>query len=405
MKRNSDIWIWIMVLFTLLAAGCEGDSESDASLKKPSLKMYIYLPEDPVVTRDDPGIDSDRANENRIRTLQVWVFGLDEDKVPVNIAEDGATTNGSLYAELEDVALTGGVKEIAFDVSEGFKESYPYLNVYAIANAASIGHASLDASTTEEELKELKIEGGYFGIDGTTHQPTVATVGDDGLPMSAYLAEAQVWKVNELFTITSMTMMRAVSKIRFVLVKANDIPSATVTAIRLDGHITTNNEGRAVVNNGDGALTIPDTEYLFSGLHQSSGNGDFSNSFAREVVFDVPLEVPSHDNPWILRWDVEESSQEWEDKINDAVSIGLAVECGRAYLRESPQCLTGTISYRYGEEPGTAEISGTARFSMVGPGGFLRNHSWTILALFSEGGVVFEVDDWERQNVTFKPFI
>lgn len=394
-----------MALFTLLAAGCEGGSVSDASLKKPSLKMYIYLPEDPVVTRDDPEIDSDRADENRIRTLQVWVFGLDENKVPVSIAEDGATTNGSLYAELEDVALTGGMREIAFDVSDGFKESYPYLNVYAIANAASIGHASLDASTTEEELKELKIEGDFFGIDNTTHQPTVTAVGDAGLPMSAYLTEAQVWKVNELFTITSMTMKRAVSKIRFVLVKSTDMPSATVTAIRLDGHITTNNEGMRVVNIADGALTIPDAEYLFSGLHDSSGSGDFSSTFAREVVFDVPLEVPSHDNPWILRWDVEESSQEWEDKINDAISSGQVVECGRAYLRESPQCLTGTISYRYGEEDGAAETSGTARFSMVEPGGFLRNHSWTIFAFFSEGGVVFEVDDWERQNVTFKPFI
>ena len=137
-----------MVLFTLLAAGCEGDSESDASLKKPSLKMYIYLPEDPVVTRDDPEIDSDRADENRIRTLQVWVFGLDENKVPVSIAEDGATTNGSLYAELEDVALTGGMREIAFDVSDGFKESYPYLNVYAIANAATRRWIRLEVSSS-----------------------------------------------------------------------------------------------------------------------------------------------------------------------------------------------------------------------------------------------------------------
>ena len=37
--------------------------------------------------------------------------------------------------------------------------------------------------------------------------------------------------------------------------------------------------------------------------------------------------------------------------------------------------------------------------------GFLRNHTWTIYAYFSEGGAMFEVDNWDgTEDVTFKPF-
>lgn len=382
----------------LLVAGCSDDVAVEP--KESQFKMYIYLPEQEATTRGEYDIVSDREKENKINSLQVWVFAYNSASEPIPIEEgDDKTTIGSLYVNLDNFSLTGGVKEVAFyGISNDFKNNYPYLNVYAIANAASIG-LDVGAATDEATLQALTISDTFFGINATTNMPTVSEVGNDGLPLSACAKNAQVYKQNETFTIANLILKRAVSKIRFVFSKVENI-TASVSEIKLDGHVLYS-EGNTYIKTGEEGKVLPASEYLFSGIHDG---GDVGSTFSHLINFNVPEDVPSHINPWLLRWEHEETRQEWEDRINDAISSGKAVECGRAYLLENPNRLTGTIKYKFQEEGDATETTHMARFTMTDENEFLRGHSWTIYAYFSEGGVVFEVDGWDQQEVTFDPF-
>lgn len=420
MKAVFYIRYLMVAWLVLLVAGCSSDDAIVAELPDPQFKMYIYLPEQEATTRGEYDIVSDRVMENAINSLQVWVFAYKPNETtnvlePVQIAEgEDKTAIGSLYVNVTNFSLAGGMKEVSFyGVSNDFKTKYPYLNVYAIANAASAGLNLLDGTTTEAQLQELQLTG--FGIDDT-NKPLVSTV-EAGLPMSGSLKEATVSQINELFTISNMTLKRAVSKIRFVFAKASNIPKAEVTAIRLDGHVKYR-DGTTYPYTGDNAKVLPEGEYLFTGFHgdndnDNNGDGyaaeaedylDCTSDFLHQIVFDVPATVPSHANPWFLRWEHEETRQEWEDKVNNAVAEGLAVESGRAYLRESPYRLSGTIEYTYREEGDTEDKSRSVTFTMADEKEFLRGHTWTVFGFFSEGGVMFEVDGWDSQEVTYPVF-
>lgn len=408
MKGVNYIWFLISAWFILLVAGCSSDYDLPEVKEKPKFVMYIYLPEQEAMTRGEKDIDADDANENVIKSVQVWVFPwkkVGNELVETTFEEgecpENRTSIGSLYVSLSNLSLTGGVKEVAFyGIPEDFKTKYPNLDVYAVVNAASAGISGLDATTTKAQLEEKQITGTNFGIDGTSSKPLVTSVDPaKGLPMSGYVKQAPVSKQNETYSITNVDVKRAVSKIRFVFSRATNI-TASVTELKLDGHVVYSDGHTYQYVDGTGNV-IPESEYLFSGVHDG---GDVSSTFLHVINFNVPVTVPSHDNPWQLRWEDDETRQEWEDKINLAIKEGTAVECGRAYLRESPYRLTGTIKYKFQQE-GESELSHSARFTMVDENEFLRNHSWTIYAYFSEGGVVFEVDGWEKQQVTFIPFI
>lgn len=412
MSKWIDIRFWLMASLTLLIVGCESDDyDYMPPVERSSFMLYVYLPEESTVTRAEIAAE---VEERAINSLQVWVFGLDANKAPKEITEAGATSIKSLYVKVpkEKLFMAGSVVEVAFDVSDDFKANYPYVDAYAIVNAESLG-LDLSESTTKAELEDLKIATNQFGILEDTRYPHAPAVTAAGLPMSGYLKEAQVAELNEMFTIANMTVTRAVSKIRFVFTKADDIYMASVSNITLDGHR---------IFDGSGSWEdkresfMPSFEYLFSGLeHDVNNDGnpvqtDYSLTYlsganANILKFAVPADVPGHPNPWLLRWDNEVTAQEWEDKINYAIYEGKAVEGARAYLRETPRCVIGEIEYSVQDEEGGAVIVGEkARFSMNAENEFLRNHSWTILAYFSEGGVVVEVADWDKQDVDLKPF-
>lgn len=145
-----------MVAWLILqVAGCSDDS-TVVPPKESQFKMYIYLPEQEATTRGEYDIVSDREKENKINSLQVWVFAYKPNPTtsilePVAIEEgEDKTAIGSLYMDVPNLSLTGGMKEVAFyGVADDFKDKYPKLNVYAIVNAASAGLNLLDGTTTE----------------------------------------------------------------------------------------------------------------------------------------------------------------------------------------------------------------------------------------------------------------
>lgn len=445
MKIYIHIWLGLMVVFTLLLAGCSKDDVPEEEKVNPTFVMYIYVPEQLAATRAEYLSVDATAEENAIHTLQMWVFGwgrIDESNedlennielksIPV---DDGAynATCGCLYKELTNVSLTSGMKEVIFSVPRDFKQKYPKLDVYVIGNAASIAAGSglgpgTNAATTRAMLRELKITGEEYGVTGTTvgentyYYPTTSTVGSDGLPMSACLEGAVVGQSGTAFSIDQLSLKRAVSKFRFVFSRAepgsSGIIDARVTGIQFDGYMLYSGQ-TAQFNNGN---IFPTYEYLFSDLvHETEDeSANISKTYSIGVIdVRVPTiptgsgthQIPQHDNPWVLRWDHEETRQEWEDKIEQAITVGKAVACGPYYMRETNRILSGTISYEIDSEDIHAPTGYTThaqktRFSMNANYGFLRNHTWTIYAYFSEGGAMFEVDNWDStEDVTFKPF-
>ena len=446
MKIENYIWCWLVGCILLLA-GCSKDDVPEEEKVNPTFVMYIYVPEQLAATRAEYLSVDATAEENAIHTLQIWAFGwgrIDESNedlennielksIPV---DDGAynATCGCLYKELTNVSLTSGMKEVIFSVPRDFKQKYPKLDVYVIGNAASIAAGSglgpgTNAATTRAMLRELKIneDATEFGVTPTTvgentyYYPSATTVGSNGLPMSACLEGAIVGQSGTAFSIDQLSLKRAVSKFRFVLSRAepgsSGILDARVTGIKFDGYWLYQGQ-TAEFHTGS---IFPTYEYLFYDLeHDTEGElANISKTYSIDVIdVQVPTiptgsgthQIPEHDNPWVLRWDHEETRQEWEDKIEQAITAGKAIACGPYYMRETNRILTGTISYEIDSEDINANNGYTThaqktRFSMNANYGFLRNHTWTIYAYFSEGGAMFEVDNWDgTEDVTFKPF-
>lgn len=418
------------MLLTLLLAGCSNDEMPvEEENVHSDFVMYIYMPDQSVATRTEDLMVNATAAENVIHTLKIWVFDGGDENIT---AAYGGNEHGCIYRELTNVSLGDGVKEVIFSVPNDFKDKYPTLDVYVIANAASLtGGSALGASTPKATLREMKIEGTDFGVqasvggDNTYYYPTTTSssvsVRDNGLPMSACVEGATVVLNKTVFSITQLTLKRAVSKVRFVFSRANPedsgIDDARVTAINLDGYWLFQGQN-AEYHAGS---IFPTYEYLFSGLNHVTEGGvaDMSSTHDISVIdFAVPTipeapyhQIPEHENPWVLRWDYEETRQEWEDILNEAINNGKAIAVGFFYLRESDRHLSGTIKYEVETtiinqgNPIKHVETQTARFSMNAENGFLRNHTWTIYGYFSEGGAVFEVANWDEDlNITYPGF-
>ena len=65
-----------ILLLLLLFTACTSSSseEIEEPKEKPVLKIYLFAPESPIVTRAENGWVSPSEDERRIGTLDVWVF-------------------------------------------------------------------------------------------------------------------------------------------------------------------------------------------------------------------------------------------------------------------------------------------------------------------------------------------
>lgn len=394
--RYTDIRFWMVTLLFLLMAGC---SDDNAPVKSPvetdysSFMMYVYMPNGETRSaEDDRSIYIDRPFEGTVNSLHVWILARDTNNQLIEITEEAAS-NGVLYDNVGSIDSSVTVKQVAFNVASDFKNNYPYLDVYVIANIESLGKneswcypKARDVESLQEienRLESLQLLSDQFGVGDNM----VSDASTYGLPMSGYLKHASVTKQGVLFSTMSIKVKRAVSKLRFVFSKSNITPDAQVTSVKLNTNM------------------IPDKGYLFRGTAAENGvslnETGYTSSFYGVIDFGAPASINTNMMPSSLKWDAYTSRQQWEDAINAAIKNGEATEFVRAYLHESPQRLTGTIKYKMtalGEEKSIA-------FTMAEGNHFLRNRSWTVYAFFSRGGLVYEVADWEDEEVTFKPFI
>lgn len=349
-------------------------TDGEDQQKPTMLTIYVFSPEQPIITRGDVGPvnASETEKENKVNSLQLWIFDTSGNKVGYLKTTETATLN------------TGQGAIYQIPVSDEFAQNKPNVDVYVLANVTATNcgiSATLDENTTREALiEQAKITSEHFGVTSTSLTTVVPT---HGLPMAGILknqpviGDAPVLRIGNETNIATVPLTRAVSKMRFFFANVETAPTLTIKGITLNGSL------------------IPNEEYLFT---QSKTLTYDTNV---DSIFTSSIEVAKKENPAQYIYDGQ-TAQEYENLMVGA-ELSLV---GPYYLRESGKILTGTITYTV--EGMSEPMSATATFTMKEQGDFLRNHSWIVYAYY-EGlsgmqVVTVDVTDWVAKSYNYEVY-
>ena len=322
--RHIEQWLSGMLMLLMLLTACASESTEEPVVPKhkPKLKVYLFAPESPIITRADIGqVDASDPKEKSINTLDVWVF------------EHEAPNHQVSYIHLDNLTFDGQ-KEIAMDISDDFANmpKKPNVDIYVLANKESCGLITSDdeaadpttnynGKKTLAQLKEAYIGQGYFGVSAPQQTVPITNLNI---------------KLNE-----------------------NVIPQEEY--LFLEGVYPT-----------------------YKSHVKSTGNNDYEA--AATLVHgeaNVQPTINACSDPASYAYTTE-TGQAYETKINDGIGAGELSQVGLFYLRESHRQLTGTIEYTIGTSPNTENKS--VPFTMAGAGDFTRNHTWIVYGYFLGSG-------------------
>lgn len=383
-KRHIGWWLsGILMLLLLTACGSSSSEEvtqqPEKPKEKPVLKIYLFAPESPIVTRASNGYVDASEVEKQIHSIDVWVFEHESPNEKVS------------YIHLDDLSFTGQ-REISMEISDDFANlpKKPNVDIYVVANKESCALTALDENTTLAQLKEKCIGSDAFGT--TT---LISTVPTTGLPMSGLLENQVISGIPPVYTAKAnyVKLVRAVSKVRFILSKSNsDPPVISNLSIQLDANM------------------LPNEEYVFlEGIYPTYKcrvkTGE--NAYAPDVttfVSSVGIKgIYGCVNPASYAYTTQ-TGQEYENLINtglldpdgDGEQHPDLSQVGLFYLHESDKQLTGKINYTLGTDPNATQKS--VPFSMGAAGDFTRNHTWIVYGYFLGSGQlklnVVDIKDW-----------
>lgn len=371
----------LCLLLTLLLPACSfsphDDCEDEAAQTK--LSIYVYAPEHPLMTRANEGNTDATEAEARVNSLQVWVF------------EHATGSLVAYYSPASTESLNGGDGETyQVGVSDDFAERRPHVDVYVVANVTTTSSGQqFDELTTRDELDAAVLTGSYYGLGAGM---LTTAVPEGGLPMTGVLkdqpvtGERPVLRIGESYAdMATVKLVRAVSKLRFVFCR---VSGDDTSSLHIDG-ITLN------------ANQMPESEYLFLAGPYTGRNtriGSYMTSAAAllpEAITRVGDDIDPTE--YIFREGIE-SPQEYEERIDAAVSAGKLSAVGAYYLRESDKQLEGRISY---------SVAGAAKpdavYRMADAGDFSRNHTWLVYAYYGSSMLelnVVSVNDWTDNEET-----
>lgn len=179
----------------------------------------------------------------------------------------------------------------------------------------------------------------------------------------------------------SFQLKRAVSKIRFVFTKAQNMSESTeIVSIE-------------VFSDESGQGAIPGTTYLFEHDPVLPDNPTFEKLTwgSSSAPLLINGSIKTIDTPHRLLWTSGMTAQAYTNLLNTARNRDEITE-KRLYLRESDRALKCKISYKIGDTPGEAT------FALPDGVNFHRNSWWTIYAFFMSYKLNFQVtvnDDWD----------
>lgn len=313
------------------------------------LGVYIGAPGDPASRADEgefPGTDV----ENAIHSLTVWVFES-ESHEPV----------GSLVLSGSQLPSPGTSRRYDMQVSRDFASRKPDVDVFALANAASVG-CTLTASASWDEVDTAVFRNPYFGVK----DPVVHSVDPEkGLPMTGVGRSLPILNEEPALRVETIHLNRAVSKLRYVFCRMKNDAQMEQDSIRI----------QKVVLNGN---LIPVGEYLFTG---GAADGTSIAPGGYEIMPMTtygPSMIARNETPEKLVYAGQDPAS-YEALIDRAVAEKTLSDWGVTYLRESDKMLTGYVRYVINAD------TLTRNFSMAAPGDFARNHNWTLYGYFLSG--------------------
>ena len=333
------------VVLLLLLPGCHRDALSSGL----TLEIAIQFP---FIPATKAGELAATYQENKIHNLAIWVF-RSEEHTPVG---------EPLFLNDEaDFPPWGGIGRYQFNVDWNFVNTHPDVDVFVLANAASIG-CTLNASSTYDEIAAAS-----FGYESDsddlfgTHTYTTEVDTQKGLPMSGMKTRVKVYGSAPQMKVDPVTLVRAVSRLRMVLCRTATDDIAQEDEVSVSG-ITFYKE------------QIPLREYVFTegttGVSPTYTPADFS--------FPGPAEIKRNPLPEDLIY-VNQDPDEYQQLLDQAREDGKLTDLGYVYLRESDKRIFGRVDYTINGKDRSRE------FAMSAPGDFARNHTWTLFAYFMSG--------------------
>lgn len=376
----------ILMLLMMLVACSSGD---DSPSNKAVLKIYVFPPDHPIVTRADNTTPNvlPLDGESTIHTLHVWVFEHHEDP------EDPKDGKFVGYISLDDIDISGAATgtEVLMNITDpSFVTRLPNVDVYVMANVTDENCGlELNGNTTRDELDAAMIENTKFGINSV--ESVVKAVPDGvGLPMSGVRKNLEVFGTSPVFGVgskstkqlTNVKLVRAVSKVHFVFCSSKNDDGHTVDHISIDGATFPTAEF-LFLNDDYSAAGGSGTRFKVGGTYES-GNKTIMNTSTAITPITSEDKAPSN-----YEW-TNQSGQVYETLIAGGITANDLNDLGTYYLRESDKKITGTITY---------DGDRTATFSLRDAGDFGRNHTWIVYAYFKYdvglNVVTVKVNDWQ----------
>ena len=343
------------LLLTVLMAACRTTIAMPAE-EEPAIGVAIEFPTGEAETRAEVGELPASTLENMLHTVSVWVFRSDNHKLEA-------------FRDIspEDFPVRGGVRRYSLPVSRAFVREQPNVDIFVLANAASIG-SSLDTESSWEHLTAAFFTDSevapYYGFG--LANPVKAVDEEKGLPMSGCGLDLPVEGEEPVLRVRTVKLTRAVSRLRFVFCKT----------------YTEGEEEEVVISRIIlASQQIPIKEYVFTSTKTGivrDNEDDRSNYLPSAYIIPGPEDIADNETPENLIY-VNQDPITYDRIISDAVAGGVLTDMGYTYLRESDKRLVGRIEYTVGGRVRARE------FNMSTAGDFARNHTWTVLGYFLSG--------------------
>lgn len=357
------------------------------------LTVSLYIP-DILSTKAETGPVNPVNDEGKITSLQIWVFFPDGDGEDANkfIAyKEFRTTDAESPFDpsgtgLPNSTITRFALPLDMEAFTKLSADGATADVYAVANADPAW--GLMRNTAKADLKNFVLSGSPYGAEDLT-----TTIPDAGLPMSGVIEGAEVKGGYPVLNISTLTLKRVVSKIRFVFVQQAQDAS----------HPATPFNSNCVIQSiqFDAASKIANSEYLFTESSIAIKEADEYTKLANITDASGTL-IPNTKlaravDPEIYAFRSEgytsETAQEYEDRLETLLSTPLEgftegfpdSQFGPIYIRETDRPISGTIKYKIAENGPELSASFSMEIDDQGHHDVLsRNHSWIVFAYFAE---------------------
>lgn len=338
---------FISLLLFLALVSCRRQPlpvETEPVVEMPQMGIYIAAPDAPL-TRADVGDVPGTDDESHLHDMKIWVY-----------YSEGHEKIAALTLSGSQLPAAGRTRRYSVPVTREFARVRPDVDVFVLANAYSI-NCTLTEDATWEEVNNAVFGGTNFGIS----EPVRVVDPLYGLPMTGVGRGLSVQGEEPVLKVETVTLVRAVSKIRYVFCKMKDEEQHDEISV-----------DRVTLNGG----LIPVSEYLFTAAFPYAiGPGGYE---LEPIPTEGPASLAQNETPEKLVY-AGQDALSYQKLLDNAISEGTLTDAGTMYLRESDKMLTGYVNYTVNG------VSHVRNFSMAQPGDFARNHTWTLFGYFLSG--------------------